>query len=214
MNTKKRLITGFILIGLLSLIFVLDYYFGIHILNVLWTVLSVCIVGELFLSYIKNNFLKKENFLIIFVSIVWGVLFVYSNFIVSKSLWVLLLMILIITVADTSAWFFGKRIKSSFLWEKLSPKKTWAGQISGIVFGTFASILYGLLGSDTFMPQLFWIGMSISLMSQYGDLTASYIKRRMKTKDFSNILPGHGGLLDRFDGYIYVMPVVMFMIRG
>ena len=57
------------------------------------------------------------------------------------------------------------------------------------------------------MPQLMWIGISVALLSQYGDLTASWIKRKFGVKDFSNTLPGHGGLLDRFDGWIYVLPI-------
>ena len=72
--------------------------------------------------------------------------------------------------------------------------------------------MYGLLGADTFMPQLLWIGISISLLSQYGDLTASGIKRKMGLKDFGTIFPGHGGFLDRFDGWIYVLPLVWLVM--
>ena len=74
------------------------------------------------------------------------------------------------------------------------------------------AVMYGLLGTDTFMPQLMWIGISVALLSQYGDLTASWIKRRMGIKDFGNILPGHGGLLDRFDGWIYVLPIIWLVM--
>ncbi|MFQ6704066.1 MAG: phosphatidate cytidylyltransferase, partial [Alphaproteobacteria bacterium] len=54
--------------------------------------------------------------------------------------------------------------------------------------------------------------ISVALMSQYGDLTASYIKRTLGIKDFGTIIPGHGGILDRFDGWIYVLPFVWFFI--
>ena len=97
-------------------------------------------------------------------------------------------------------------------WERISEHKTWAGQIAGILCGTFASVMYGLLGADVFMPQLMWIGISVALLSQYGDLTASWIKRKMGLKDFGRILPGHGGLLDRFDGWIYALPLIWFVL--
>ena len=126
--------------------------------------------------------------------------------------WIILLMLMIIAAADSGAWLFGKLIGGDKMWERLSSGKTWSGQIAGIICGTFTSVLYGLLGTDTFMPQLMWIGISVALLSQYGDLTASMIKRRMGIKDFGNIIPGHGGILDRFDGWIYVLPVVWLVM--
>ena len=126
--------------------------------------------------------------------------------------WIILLMLLTIASADVGAWFFGRLIGGDKMWERLSAHKTWAGQIAGILCGTFASVMYGLLGADTFMPQLMWIGISVALLSQYGDLTASYVKRTLGIKDFGTIIPGHGGLLDRFDGWIYVLPLVWLVM--
>jgi phosphatidate cytidylyltransferase len=59
-----------------------------------------------------------------------------------------------------------------------------------------------------------WIGIAVSLLSQYGDLAASAIKRKLGAKDFGNILPGHGGLADRFDGWIFVLPVAWLATQG
>jgi len=126
--------------------------------------------------------------------------------------WIVLLLLLIIAGADIGAWFFGRLIGGDKMWERLSAGKTWSGQISGILCGTFASVMYGLLGADMFMPQLLWIGISVALMSQYGDLTASYIKRTLGIKDFGSVLPGHGGILDRFDGWIYALPLVWLVM--
>jgi phosphatidate cytidylyltransferase len=126
--------------------------------------------------------------------------------------WIILLLLLTISCADIGAWFFGQLFGNDKMWERLSPGKTWAGQIAGILCGTAASIMYGLLGSDTFFPQLLWIGISVSLLSQYGDLTASWIKRKLNIKDFGHILPGHGGVMDRFDGWIYVLPIIWLVM--
>ena len=126
--------------------------------------------------------------------------------------WIVLLLLMIICAADIGAWLFGRLIGGDKMWERLSANKTWSGQIAGVVCGTFAGVMYGLLGADTFMPQLMWIGISVSLLSQYGDLTASWIKRKLGIKDFGTILPGHGGVLDRFDGWIYALPLVWLVM--
>ena len=126
--------------------------------------------------------------------------------------WIVLLLLLVICSADIGAWFFGRLLGGDKMWERLSAGKTWSGQIAGIICGTFAGVMYGLLGADTFMPQLLWIGISVSLLSQYGDLTASYVKRKLGIKDFGTIIPGHGGVLDRFDGWIYALPLVWLIM--
>ncbi|MCL2758528.1 MAG: phosphatidate cytidylyltransferase [Alphaproteobacteria bacterium] len=120
---------------------------------------------------------------------------------------IMLLLLLVISAADTGGWFFGKWFGTTKLWQKISPNKTWTGQIAGIICGAGIAILYGILGGGGFMPQLMWIGIAVALLSQYGDLTASWIKRKFGVDDFSRALPGHGGLLDRFDGWIYVLPI-------
>jgi len=64
----------------------------------------------------------------------------------------------------------------------------------------------------TFVSQLVWIGIGISLLSQYGDLTASFVKRKLGIKDFSHVLGGHGGIIDRFDGWVYVLPIIWIVL--
>jgi len=140
--------------------------------------------------------------------ILYSLLFILSAFAVGAKPGIMLLLLLIIAAADTGAWFFGCRIKSSKMWEAVSAGKSWAGQIAGIICGTATSILYGMIGTDIFLPQLMWIGFSVSLLSQYGDLAESAIKRNFGIKDMGAYLPGHGGLSDRFDGWIFVLPLV------
>ncbi|MDR1361297.1 MAG: phosphatidate cytidylyltransferase [Rickettsiales bacterium] len=142
----------------------------------------------------------------------WLVLVGIAAYFVGARPWIMLLLLLIIVAADVGAWFFGKLIGGDKMWPALSAGKTWAGQIAGILCGTAAAVMYGLLGTDSFMPQLLWIGISVALLSQYGDLAASAVKRKLGIKDFGNILPGHGGVIDRFDGWIFVLPVVWLVM--
>ena len=84
--------------------------------------------------------------------------------------------------------------------------------IGGIICGTLMSVLYSKIFGTNVMGSI-WFGISIALLSQYGDLTASAIKRRLGIKDFGNLLPGHGGILDRVDGWLYVLPLMWFVIK-
>jgi len=158
-----------------------------------------------------ENFQKNSIVFLLFMALL--LLMLRAGYSVGARPLIMLWMLMIIVGADVGGWFFGLVFGGDKMWEKISAHKTWAGQIGGIICGTAMSLLYGKIGARNFMPELIWIGISVSLLSQYGDLTASFIKRRLNIKDFSNLLPGHGGILDRFDGWIYVLPLIWFMIK-
>ena len=137
-------------------------------------------------------------------------LMLVSVYFVGNRPWVMLCLLMIIVGADVGGWLFGIIFGGDKLWERISANKTWAGQIGGIICGTLMSVLYCKI-FNTNLSGAIWFGIGVSLLSQYGDLTASFIKRRIEIKDFGNILPGHGGIMDRFDGWIYVLPLVWLL---
>ncbi len=211
-NTKQRIIVGIAMAGALGIIALLQYwgvpavkYFGILIALAMIVEYIICL-RKADRAVLRNNGGSFIGFFLLLC------LMVPAAFVVGTRPWIMLLLLMVICAADIGAWFFGRLIGGDKMWERLSAQKTWAGQIAGILCGTAAGVLYGLLGTDTFMPQLMWIGISVSLMSQYGDLTASWIKRKLGIKDFGTILPGHGGILDRFDGWIYALPIVWLVM--
>lgn len=211
-NTKQRIIVasvmflGAILIGLAE-------YFGYHAVRYVGMLIVLAMMVEFIMCLRRaDSATKKENKILFSVFFLWLVLMLASIYFVGNRPWIILLLLLIICATDIGAWFFGRLLGGDKMWERLSAAKTWSGQIAGIMCGTFASVMYGLVGADVFMPQLMWIGISISLLSQYGDLTASWIKRKLGIKDFGTILPGHGGVLDRFDGWIYALPLVWLIM--
>ena len=119
-------------------------------------------------------------------------------------------------VCDTCAYFVGRAIGKHKLIEAISPKKTIEGSIGGIVFATLAFLLYGLIVSLIGGPSpnyivLAILGFSLSIVSQFGDLIFSLVKREHGVKDFGMIFPGHGGVLDRFDSILAVAPVLYFV---
>lgn len=211
-NTPQRVIASLIMLALACGIAVAEY-FGMPAVRYAGIVVVLAMIIEYVrcLRKAESKVLRTNLISFLFFLVLLCLMLVAINSVGTRP-WIILLILMIICSADIGAWFFGRLIGGDKMWERLSAKKTWAGQIAGILCGTFASVMYGLLGADAFMPQLMWIGISIALMSQYGDLTASWIKRKLDIKDFGNLLPGHGGVLDRFDGWIYVLPIVWLVM--
>lgn len=114
-------------------------------------------------------------------------------------LWMLWL-VMVVVVTDIAGYFAGRLIGGPKFWPKVSPKKTWSGTIAGwggaaIVGGIFAMLTQAHVG-------LIGLSVAVSMASQLGDIAESAIKRRAGVKDSSNLIPGHGGLFDRFDGML------------
>lgn len=130
----------------------------------------------------------------------------------------LLLIFVISPVADTFAFVVGSLFKGKKLCPTISPHKTISGAIGGVVFGTGASVLlYWLYTLTSDYVYAGWgnpwvifalIGCICSLMTEFGDLVESVIKRKLGVKDMGNILPGHGGVLDRIDGTLFASTFV------
>jgi len=117
---------------------------------------------------------------------------------------------------DTFAYFIGSRYgKHKFT--KISPKKTIEGSVGGIFGAVTISLIYTLvINSYTDVYITYWyigiVSVVLSILSQIGDLAASSIKRYVDAKDFSELLPGHGGILDRIDSIIFIAPFAYFLL--
>lgn len=109
-------------------------------------------------------------------------------------------IILVVAAADIGGYFAGKLLRGPKLWPRISPKKTWSGSIGGIVLAFALGGLFSWATSGTYFIQVCAVSALAALVSQGGDLAESALKRRFSVKDASNLIPGHGGVLDRFDG--------------
>ena len=113
----------------------------------------------------------------------------------------LMLVLLVVWAADIGGYFAGRTLGGPKLWPRVSPKKTWSGAIGGFVLGLCVASGFAVLGYGNWLPLLALAAL-LSVVSQLGDLFESAVKRRFGVKDSSQIIPGHGGLMDRLDGYV------------
>jgi phosphatidate cytidylyltransferase len=127
----------------------------------------------------------------------------------------LILVLLIVWVTDIGGYFAGRGIGGPKLWPRVSPKKTWAGAIGGFIASLAIAAAFAGFGFGKMAPLLL-LGAVLSIASQLGDLFESAVKRRFGVKDSSQIIPGHGGLLDRLDGFVaaIALAALIGILRG
>ncbi|MFP7571639.1 phosphatidate cytidylyltransferase [Marivita sp. S2033] len=126
----------------------------------------------------------------------YGLMALRDDFGLTWMVWLLL----VVVVTDIAGYFAGRLIGGPKLWPRVSPKKTWSGTSAGWVGAAIVAILFA--GVTEAGAGLIGVSIAVSMASQIGDIAESAIKRQVGVKDSSNLIPGHGGLLDRFDGML------------
>jgi len=209
-NLQKRILTSIVAFPL-SLFFIFKGgYFLLFFLLGIFFVANY----ELF-----SVFRKKTT--ILFLDLIL-ILSLYSIYYLSDlneiSFYILLWIIVLVVCSDVGGYIFGK----TFKWKKLtkiSPRKTVSGVFGSFILSLFSVFIANILLSSNqdfpinFLdPKFFFLAIIFSLIAQAGDLTISYFKRVEKIKDTGKILPGHGGILDRIDGLMFVVILVFVLV--
>ena len=211
---KKRIITSIILIILLILM-----YFYVFIMIVSLIIIAIISWIEFYALiskiFVKNNY--KDKFLritfkgisLFYLSMI--TLFIILNQQLETDIFILY-SLLVAIASDIGGLVVGRSIKGRKL-TKISPKKTISGSVGSFIFSLLVIPFFiNKLDFDNILT-LILITLLISLVSQLGDLFISLLKRRAKVKDTSDILPGHGGLLDRIDGIIFAIPLGVLLMN-
>lgn len=178
-------------------------------------IVAVFAVYMINMETIKLKDISVTFFLAVYVAFMFGHLILVRNMYNGHLLVWLVFIGAFIT--DTAALFGGKFFGKHKLCTKLSPKKTVEGAVSGIIGCVIATLVYCLIcriGFNVFpnYGYAMLIAFGASIVSQVGDLSASCIKRQFGIKDYGKIMPGHGGVMDRFDSILFVAPFVYYML--
>src|SRR6056300_57177 len=224
-NLLKRLITSIVLLSLFIFINFSHQY--IFIFSILIIGLIICIeANNLFSKLLTNKNSKKNssinklnaNFIILNIITFSYIFFIFCNLSYeihrSESPIFFLYIISICFFTDIGGYIFGKIIGGKKL-SKISPNKTIAGAIGSFIFSIIPLIIalnFNYLDFELNLINIIYC-LLISLISQLGDLFISLIKRKANIKDTGNLLPGHGGILDRVDGIIFAVPFSYFLLK-
>lgn len=180
--------------------------------HMLWLFGSV-LLSLLYLFKIEER--KLEDAMATITGIVYVVFFSYHVVLVEQTGKTAILIWLIVLAAfgtDICAYFAGVTLGKHKLCPKISPKKSIEGSIGGILGSVIACGIFGYFFANEYLVHCLVIGLLGGVVSQFGDLTASIFKRKMGIKDYGNLIPGHGGILDRFDSVLFTAPLVYYYI--
>ena len=210
-NLSKRIFTSFILFAVLLICIFLNKH-SFFILVIIASVISFFELNNLVNKIWKKNKLLKNSINII--CFLYLFFFTYSAYeLYNIKLNLIIFIILVCIFSDIGGYIIGKSIGGKKL-TKISPNKTISGSIGSFTFSLIPIIIFYLkygFSKNTDLIFLVIFCLFTSLTCQLGDLFISYFKRKAKVKNTGTILPGHGGLLDRIDGIIFVIPSVFIV---
>lgn len=213
---NKRLFTSVLLVSLLFLM--LQYSVVLISSLLLIFVISWIEINSIFekiLNKSKKSTLQKFFIkFLIFLYLLFFIKVVVDEFLQNQPnvSWNLIFIITICILSDIGGYIFGKTFKGKKL-TKISPNKTYSGMYGSFLLTILFSLVYSYSISFIDLEIILFTSIVISAICQIGDLFISYLKRKAKLKDTGNILPGHGGLLDRIDGILFALPFGLIIIN-
>ncbi|WP_299374533.1 phosphatidate cytidylyltransferase [uncultured Tateyamaria sp.] len=155
--------------------------------------LAPCMVG---LGQLRQNRSTYMIFTVLVLMAGFGMMQVRDDLGFGWMVW----LVMVVVVTDVVGYFAGRAIGGPKFWPRVSPKKTWSGTVAGWIGAGVVGAVFAINTEATL--QLIGVSVALSMASQMGDIGESAMKRRMGVKDSSSLIPGHGGVLDRFDGML------------
>lgn len=211
LDTPKPLIIAGLFVGALLC-------FGCVTSTRLFTVITTVMLYGFLIIFLHGKVNSRDilvsAFVTLFISLFTGTLISIRKL----DRFIVLLPFVCAWLSDTGAYFIGSTMGIHKLCEKISPKKTVEGAIGGLVFAAlgsagFIAVMTGFNPNTMALVKFGLIGLFVGALSQFGDLIFSCIKRDAGKKDYGSILPGHGGIADRFDSVVFVVPFVYYIIH-
>lgn len=215
-KSHKDIPNGVKVLGMISLIYLVLGNYGVNSLDfavsysrILLPILTLLLPT---IFYKNDEYTTKDAFYLLGSVYLIGLLFNLIIVINNINVLILLYLLCITIFTDTFAYLIGCLIGKHKMAPKISPKKSWEGALAGLIGGSSIAIIFysNLIGEVTLKVAL--VTMILSVIGQFGDLVFSKIKRENDVKDFSNIMPGHGGVLDRLDSISFVIFAYVVLI--
>ncbi len=207
------------LLGAISLLFLIyassnEYFMDLRISYKSIALLLIVYLLPTLFNGKDGNYTTKDAFYLIGWTLLLGIFFNALIVIVNYNTLYLIYLLLITTLNDAFALIFGRLIGAHKL-TSISPNKTVEGSICGLILGSFVAVVFyiNILNPAISLLKIIVITIILSIVGQCGDLIFSKIKREHHVKDFSHLIPGHGGILDRFDSLLFVVLVYIIIIN-
>lgn len=226
---KAEIKTSILCLGVYFVLFGVGFY-TLGLEGILYAVILGLITVLVYFTFAKEFVLKDLGATVI--TMLYPSVFLYFAFYVNhlfNGLLVILLVLIVAIFTDTFAYFVGSIIKGKKLCPTISPKKTISGAVGGLIGGMLGAILIyflfevwnvfgvavNILGFDPSISIFIYLALGFvgAIADEIGDLVASQIKRKAGIKDFGNIFPGHGGIMDRIDGISFVVVIIPLCIK-
>lgn len=222
--TEKRGFKPQKLYGTISgaLIFIISFLYTDGTIGEKWFLLFI----PLFIFLIISELYRKEEQLFRYIAFTtFGIIYIvfpfsFLNYLIINPLTnnefshvFILSFFALIWINDTGAYIVGSNFGKHKLFERISPKKTWEGTIGGVLMTIILAFVLSLFFKELTLFQWIIFAVIIAVFGTYGDLSESMLKRRAGVKDSGNILPGHGGLLDRFDSVFLASPIIFVYLK-
>jgi phosphatidate cytidylyltransferase len=188
------------------------YLGNLQLLTIIIILFFIILFIFLIFNYTKHDL---KDLFYTFSGLVY-VAFLFSYLIIirlhlHKGLMFLILIIACVWVNDSAAYFVGSYLGKNKLCPEISPNKTVEGSVGGIIGALIVAFIGGLILDFNFIHSLV-IGLVTGILGQFGDLAESILKRYFKIKDSGNFMPGHGGVLDRFDSILFTVPLLYYYL--
>lgn len=221
-SIKPQRLTGIFLAATLIIPVALSLVFNQYLIYALLAIPAALLIGTVEL------YRKKKNPILNISITYFGVIYVIAPFCFFAALAFVdtvfnfhfpLAFLLMLWASDTGAYLFGVKFGKHKLFERHSPKKSWEGLFGGLITSLLVAFIISTQYHELSVEQWLFMSFIIVISGSIGDLFESMLKRSLSVKDSGSILPGHGGLLDRFDGLLFAAPLVyiylywLFMFR-
>ena len=212
MLIKKGITIPILILPISIVVFITSVYCGLHkILASIFLVFILVLGNDLFKNKLEGTLSRVSSSIFSVIYTAFFLSTIYRIRMMEKGAYLILSLIVLIWITDTFAYFAGKGFGKYRGLFKASPKKSLEGFIAGVVFAFLGAVVISRFVEFT-LAQTLSVAISAGIFGQIGDLFESIIKRDVGVKDSSSMIPGHGGVLDRFDSLLVAAPVFYLLL--